>query len=129
MKFEIRTLFFFLLVFFSCEKPTVEKPEKLIQEDKMIEMLVDIHLAEASFSTRRHRDTIVEKSSSVNFYYSILEKHQVTDSVFENSFVYYASQPRNFEKMYRQAMNKLNEMELEYTGRKNEQQELELQKR
>jgi hypothetical protein len=30
--------------------------------------------------------------------------------------------------MYRQAMNKLNEMEQEYSGRKAEPQELELQK-
>jgi len=36
------------LVFFSCSKPTVEKPEILVHEDQMIDMLVDIHLAEAT---------------------------------------------------------------------------------
>jgi hypothetical protein len=123
--------FFILLIslaFFSCSKPPVEKPDNLLREDKMIDMLVDIHLAEATFNNRRHRDTLVEKSSSVNFYYSILEKHQVPDSVFEKSFVFYSSQPRKFERMYRQAMNKLNEMEQEYSGRNTEPQELELQR-
>jgi hypothetical protein len=100
----------------------------LIQEDKMIDMLADIHLAEATFNARRHRDSMVMKSSSADFYYSILEKYQVPDSVFEQSFVFYISQPRKFEKMYRQAMNKLNEMEQEYSGRKAEPQELELQR-
>jgi hypothetical protein len=116
------------LAFFSCSKPTIEKPEILVHEDQMIDMLVDIHLAEATFNTRRHRDSLVMKSSSADFYYSILKKHQVADSVFEQSFVFYASQPRKFEKMYRQAMNKLNEMEQEYSGRKAEPQELELQR-
>lgn len=116
------------LVFFSCSKPTVKKPEILVHEDQMIDMLVDIHLAEATFNTRRHRDSLVMKSSSADFYYSILNKYQIPDSVFEQSFVFYASQPRKFEKMYRQAMNKLNEMEQEYSGRKVEPQELELQR-
>lgn len=116
------------LVFFSCSKPTVKKPEILVHEDQMIDMLVDIHLAEATFNTRRHRDSLVMKSSSADFYYSILNKYQIPDSVFEQSFVFYASQPRKFEKMYRQAMNKLNEMEQEYSGRKVEPHELELQK-
>lgn len=121
-------MLFIFPVFFACSKLTVEKPAVLVQEDKMIDMLMDIHLAEATFSTRRHRDSLVMKSSSADFYYSILEKHQVPDSVFEQSFVFYASQPRKFEKMYRQAMNKLNEMEQEYSGRKTEPQELELQR-
>lgn len=121
-------LLILLLTVFSCSKPVVEKPEVLIHEDQMIDILVDIHLAEATFNTRRHRDSLVMKSSSANFYYSILDKYQVPDSVFEQSFVFYVSQPRKFEKMYRQAMNKLNEMEQEYSGRKAEPQELELQR-
>jgi hypothetical protein len=114
--------------FFSCSKPVVEEPELLVQEDKMIEMLADIHLAEATFNARRHRDSLVMRSSSADFYYSILDKHQVADSVFEQSFVFYASQPRKFEKMYRQALNILNEMEQEYSGRKAEPEELEFER-
>jgi hypothetical protein len=128
MKLGKIILFFSFLAFISCSKPTVEKPEVLIQEDKMIDMLVDIHLAEATYNTRRHRDSLVMKSSSADFYYSILDKYQVPDSIFEQSFVFYAAQPRKFEKMYRQAMNKLNEMEQEYSGRNTEPQELELQR-
>ena len=116
------------IIFTFCDKPPVDEPEILIQENKMIEMLVDIHLAEAAFNTRRFRDSTVENSSSLNFYYSVLDKYQVADTVFENSFIYYASQPRKFEKMYRQAMNKLNEMDQEFSGRRLEPEELELQR-
>ena len=118
-------LSFFMFWFISCDKPVVEKPEKLINEEKMIEILKDIHIAEASFTNRRYQDTLLSKSNSANFYYSVLDKYQIPDSVFEKSFIYYASQPRKFEKMYRQVMNNLNEMEQEFSGRSNEILELE----
>jgi predicted DNA-binding transcriptional regulator len=71
----------------------------------------------------------LSKSSSANFYYSVLDKYQVPDSVFEKSFIYYASQPKKFEKMYRQVMNQLNEMEQEFSGRSNDILELEQENR
>ena len=90
-------------------------------------MLYDIHLAEATYNQMRN-DSIVRKSSSVNFYYSILAKYEVADSVFEKSFVYYASVPKNFEKMYREVMNKLGETEQGFSGRKNDILEFETPK-
>lgn len=122
-------LFLAVLVVFSCSKPPVEKPENLIEQDRMINILVDVHLAEAAFNSRRHRDSLVERSSSTDFYYSILQEHEVQDSVFERSLVFYASQPRQFEKMYRKVMNQLTEIEQEYSGRKTDNQELEIQRR
>ncbi len=120
-----------LIVFaaFACSKPPVEKPENLIGKDKLINILVDVHLAEAALNSRRHRDSLVGKSNSADFYYSVLQKHEVKDSVFEKSLVFYASQPRQFEKMYRQVMNQLTEIEQEYAGRKRDMQELEIQNR
>jgi hypothetical protein len=117
------------IMLISCSKTPVKKPEKLLQENTMVELLVDIHMAEAAFNTRRHRDSMVVKSSSADFYYSILQKHSVQDTVFEQSLVFYASQPRKFEKMYRQVMNQLSEMDQEFSGRRDNMQELELQKR
>lgn len=126
MRFNIKIAGFVVAaLFFSCSKPLIEKPEKLIHADKMLDMLVDVHLAESAFNTRRSRDSLVMKSSSVDFYYSVLEKYQVPDSVFEKSLVFYASQPRKFEKMYRKVLNKLNEMEHEFSGRKTKAVELE----
>lgn len=93
----------------------------------MIDMLVDIHLAEATFNHMRY-DSIIRNSSTVNFYYSVLQKYDVADSVFEKSFVYYASNPRNFEKMYREVMNKLSETEQGFSGRKNDVLEFEAPK-
>ena len=113
----------------ACDDPPVPEPENLVDREKMVQMLADIHLADAAFNSLRHRDSIVQNSSSANFYYSILEKYNVQDSTFEQSFVFYASQPRKFEKMYREAMNILNEMEQEYSGRKNDLLDVDVQER
>lgn len=129
MKKLIYILAFGYLAVLGCGKQVIEKPEHLVGESKMIDVLVDIHLAEAAFNSQRHRDTVLMNSSSANFYYSVLEKHTLQDSVFEKSLVYYVSQPRRFEKMYRQVMNQLIELEQEFSGRKAEMQELDIQKK
>jgi hypothetical protein len=114
----------FAYIFISCDDQVIEKPRHLVREKQMISMLIDIHIAEATFNRMRY-DSTVRNSSSANFYYSVLEKYQVPDSVFEKSFLYYASNPKNFEKMYREVMNKLSETEQSYSGRKNDVLEFE----
>lgn len=121
--------YIFILIFLlpgvtGCEEPIVEEPENLIKQEKMIEMMADMHLAEAVFQTRRGQDTAFQRTTSADFYYSVLEEYNVADSVFEKSFVYYASNPRQFEKMYQDVMNKLSEKEQEFSGRKTEELDL-----
>jgi peptide subunit release factor RF-3 len=118
-----------LLVFtiVSCDDSVIKKPENLIKEKQMIKMLVDIHLGEATYNHFR-RDSIMKNNSSANFYYSVLDKYQVPDSVFEQSFIYYASVPRNFEKMYQKVLNELSETEQEFSGRKEDLLELDEKK-
>ena len=127
MKKALFILAILVLTFISCDKEVIPKPRPLIKEKQMINMLVDIHLAEATFNHMRY-DSIIRNSSSANFYYSILQKYEVADSVFEKSFVFYASNPRNFEKMYREVMNKLSETEQGFSGRKNDVLEFEAPK-
>lgn len=112
-------LSFLFVVISACDKLPIEKPEYLLTEKQMIEMLVDIHIAEATYVQMAH-DSIIRNSSAVNFYYSILDKYQVPDSVFEKSFIFYASTPKQFEEMYKDVMSKLSEKEQEFSGRKNE---------
>jgi hypothetical protein len=116
-------ILFFLALLISCDKNIIEKPENLIKEKQMIDIIVDIHLAESTFNVRRYSDDPVKNSSSANFYYSILDKYNVPDTTFEKSYVYYASQPKQFEKMYGEVMNKLNELEQRFSGRNNEELE------
>lgn|SRR5690554_599405 len=129
MKKIIPILIVILIAVYGCGKAPIEKPENLLPEDQLIDMMVDVHIAEATYNTRRNQDTLLLNSNSADFYYSVLQKHGVPDSVFEKSIVYYGSQPRRFEKMYRKVMNQLTELEQEYSGRSEQLEELEIQKR
>lgn len=120
MKRNIIIVFFAVLFFTACDEPDMEKPEHLVKENKMIDMLVDVHLAQSTYNNRYRQDSIIINTTATDFYYSILDKYNVPDSVFEKSLIFYLSKPKNFEKMYRKVQSKLSEMEQEYSGRKNE---------
>ncbi|WP_167617557.1 DUF4296 domain-containing protein [Maribellus sediminis] len=121
-RFQI-LLFALVFAVVACDKPIMPKPKHLINEKQMIDMLVDVHLAEATYNKYRY-DSVMQDNSSANFYASVLDKYAVSDSLFEQSYVYYASLPKKFEKMYRKVMSKLSEQEQEFSGRK---EELELE--
>ncbi len=120
MNKNIIILFFAFLFFAACEDSEVEKPRNLVKERQMIDMLVDIHLAEATYYNRNRKDSSIINTTSTDFYYSVLGKYNIPDSIFEKSLVFYLSKPRNFEKMYRKVQSRLSEMEQDFSGRKNE---------
>lgn len=126
MKKTLVILFLLLVSIVSCDKLPIEKPEKLIKEKQMIEMLIDIHMAESTHSHMRY-DSLMKKVTATDLYYSVLDKYQVPDSVFEKSLIFYASTPKKFEGMYREVMNKLSEIEQDYSGRKNELLEFDIE--
>ena len=92
----------------SCNEYQVKKPKKLVPRNQMINMLVDIHLSEAMVNILM-RDTLTIKSSDM--YHSVLDKYRVPDSVFIQSVIYYSSLPRDYERMYNQVLNILQERE------------------
>ena len=109
------TVFFILLLFFTgCDKPVYEKPANLIPRKKMIDMLVDVHMAEATFQTTRYIGEKVSKLKTADYYYAVLRKYNVPDTVFEKSLVYYASMPKEFDKMYLKVLDKMHLLEQQY---------------
>jgi len=117
MKRNIIISIILILGFTACDTEVYKKPKHLIKEKKMIDMLVDVHLAEAAYNNQSYRNTTARRLTETDFYYSVLHKYNVPDSVFERSFVYYASKPKVFEKMYRQVTNRLTEIEEEEKNR------------
>jgi hypothetical protein len=109
-------LIYFLTLFFlvsACNESVEKKPHKLVSRNRMIDMLVDIHLAEAVYQTGHYSNNAIKKYSESDFYYSILHKYKIADSTFEQSLIYYSSKPKEFEKIYSRILNRLNEMEQE----------------
>ncbi|TDO61978.1 uncharacterized protein DUF4296 [Sunxiuqinia elliptica] len=106
-------LLFFIFFGFSCkEKKGFSKPNNLIKEKQMVNMLYDIHLGEAYANQYRFQDEM-DKIKSKDMYYSVLEKYEVADSVFAQSIVYYSSMPKIYERIYQQVVDRLNMLQEE----------------
>ncbi|MEB2781939.1 DUF4296 domain-containing protein [Algoriphagus sp. C2-6-M1] len=97
-------LSFYILALASCGASN--KPEGLLPRDKMVEVLIDIHLTEGLTSAL----PVAYDSSKV--LYNLLEKdvflkHDVSDSVFTQSMLYYLRDPAEMERIYSRVVDSL----------------------
>lgn len=87
-----------------CEENS--KPKELLSENEMVNVLIDIHLTEGIASAL----PIAYDSSQV--LYTLLEqevftKHQVQDSVFTKSLIYYLQDPAIMDRIYARVVDSL----------------------
>lgn len=88
----------------SCNPNT--KPENLISEDEMVTILIDIHLTEGLASTL---PIFYDSSQAI---YPLMEKevfikHDVLDSVFTSSIIYYLQDPSTMDRIYGRVIDSL----------------------
>lgn len=97
----------FICVFFIVGCGKNRPPKGILEEDKMVEILIDIHLAEGLVSTF----PIPYDSSRKLYPYletEIFSKHQVPDSVFTLSLEYYMRDPVIMDRFYARTIDSLN---------------------
>jgi hypothetical protein len=112
-----------LAIGYSCKEKGFPKPKNMLSEKEMVDILHDMHLAEAYSNQYRIDNSGPKKIESKDLYFSVLKKHGVADSTFANSVVYYSSMPKRYEKIYQQVVDRLNMLEEET----NKQQEVNIQ--
>jgi len=110
-------LFLLFAAGYSCKEKGFPKPKGLLNEKEMVNVLCDMHLAEA-YSGHYRVDNEKTKIASKDLYFSVLKKHGVTSPAFENSIVYYSSMPKKYEKIYQQVVERLNMLEQETNKQK-----------
>lgn len=86
---------------FSCSSETEldVKPADLISEEKMIDVLIDVHITESALSLKNfNRDS----SLKLFVYYKedIFKEHQISEKQFQESYDYYARHSKQFDHMY-----------------------------
>lgn len=91
----------------ACQKETEEPPEGLIPEDKMAQILSEIHLAEAKASK-----VGVMAPDSTALIYQKLEKqiyarHKVDTATYTRSYIYYSTNPDRMVDVYKKVVEKL----------------------
>ena len=102
----MRKIFFsigLMILLASCNTAAVPKPEKLIDEDKMIDIFYDLSLLEAVKS----QNPYAPKNQSINPKEFIYKKYKIDSLQFAQSNQYYVSQVDNYKKMYEKVGQKL----------------------
>ncbi len=110
---KIVQLFLLFIIFIgaaSCEsqKDHINRPKHLIDMKKMVEVMKDVHLAEASLQTFK----IQEKDSIGKLLYShVFRIHSVREIDFYESLDYYSDQPEIMDVLYDDIIKELKEEE------------------
>ena len=101
-----------LFVFASCKQSDeVNKPEGLLSQDEMVAVLTDIHLIEGA---RTGMVIMGDSVGGVNEHYrAFFDKHNVTQAVYDSSFVFYSKNPIIFDKIYERVIENLSVIESE----------------
>jgi len=98
---------FVLLPIVSCNKS--ETQELLVSEEKMISILVDLHIAEAAILSANK----VQKDSIGGVYYQqIFDMHQIPDSLFYRNLEIISNNPIKTEEIYEKVIEKLEKLNL-----------------
>ena len=104
LPYIIKLLFVFGMILVACKQKNV--PSNVIPNDKMVNVLVDMHLADAVLSRVSNQDTMLMMASSK--YYYIFKKYGIDSAKFTRSLKYYNYQPDEFAKIYAQVVDSLN---------------------
>ncbi len=89
-----------------------EVPDSIIQVEPMVNILVDIHLVEASMqelktdSMREYKNQIIASD-----YLQVMEMHRVKYAQFKSSYDYYSEHPLLMNYIYKEVTQQLSLLE------------------
>ena len=87
-----------------------EQSQLSISQDKLVEVLIDVHIAEAAAQTLRG----ATKDSVINAYYDqIFEIHGLNREEFETSMELLRTDPKRMEKLYAKVMEEMERQDVE----------------
>lgn len=104
MKFK-STILFFLLVFLSCNDDGVKKPSKLIEEEKMVDILYDLSILDALKSSNPK----VLDENNIDSQTYIYKKYSIDSLQFVENTAFYASDLKKYKKMYETVEKRIEE--------------------
>ncbi len=115
----------FLLVLAACHRDSV--PDSLIGEEKMIPLLIDIHLADGYLSVGPQvPDSLSYRANGL--YAAIFKKYQVDSGKFKKSFQYYSVHLEQMNNIYKAVSDRLKAKQDSITKR-NAAEEVKLSKK
>ncbi|MGB1205393.1 MAG: DUF4296 domain-containing protein [Chitinophagales bacterium] len=88
-----------------------------IERETMIDIMIDIHLAEALANNTKLKREGVELKAIGQYYEDIFEAHQIDQEKFTMAFEYYTQRPNDFDLMYEELIDRMSKMQAEVTAK------------
>jgi hypothetical protein len=94
-------------VLWSCTSGVSEnaKPEGIIDQQTMTDIIYDLSLIEAAWRSRLYADTLAQTKASQRILFTF-KKYGVTQAKFDSSYSYYLEQPIQLEEIYGEVLNR-----------------------
>ncbi|WP_299821680.1 DUF4296 domain-containing protein [uncultured Pontibacter sp.] len=97
----MKRLFYILFCFslFACGNNQSKAPADLVPRDKMVQILADIHIAEAQVESR----VVYPDTALMAFTYQereVFKKHGVTEQQFRDTYSYYKDNLKEMDALY-----------------------------
>lgn len=97
----------FAVVFIiSCSNNPVPKPDNLLDDEVMTDILFDIAILQAADGSMTYR--LAENNIKVNTF--IYEKYKIDSATYYQNQKYYAADTRKYKKMYQEVLVRLDEI-------------------
>jgi hypothetical protein len=102
-------------IFTNCEE---EKPEPLpFEEEKIIGILIDVHLAEAAIQSL---GKVMKDSMSSVYYDQICTIHDISRPEFDSLLIMLRDRPDDLKNLYEKMLERIEIMEKEFEAKKEE---------
>lgn len=111
----------FILFFFSCKQnkedtTTIKEPANLLPTEKMIDLITDVHIAEALIQQHQAHDQNVNYYTGL-YYKTILKKFNITRKDFHENMEYYSYDSKKLDHIYTEVITNLTKKQTEITLR------------
>ncbi len=100
---KLISLFLIIIVSVSCEKSSIVKPDNLISEDTMVDIIYDLALLEAI----KGQNPGSLQTNGINPNNYIYKKYKIDSLQFAKSDQYYATDVKNYKKLYERVTKRL----------------------
>jgi len=93
---KLVTIFLLFAILISCQKPAVSKPDNLIDEEVMVDIIYDISVLEAMKSQK----AVILEANKINPNTYIYKKYKIDSLQFANSDKFYASDIKKYKEIF-----------------------------
>ena len=102
---KLLALFLLFAILISCQKPAVSKPDNLIDEEVMVDIMYDVSVLEAMKSQK----AFVLEANKINPNTYIYKKYKIDSLQFANSDKFYASDIKKYKEIFDKVNKRMEE--------------------